>query len=221
MIKRALVIADLALGFGRVERATFHPNGLRAETDTDHTIMLQLFAFDLAREHPEWGLRVDRLMVLALVHDLPEAYIGDTSTFAPLDAAKKAEKAERERLGNEALRLASPHLAAEVDAYERQEEPEARFLRYLDKVLVRLTHALNGGERARREGVDIEWMRERNRSHGRELAAAYPEWSDRLGPLFAAAAEAAEHAFEAALAAGPGPSCGIKGCPWHAPASSR
>lgn len=33
-------IADLALRFGRVDRATLHPDGVRHESDTDHTVML-------------------------------------------------------------------------------------------------------------------------------------------------------------------------------------
>ena len=36
-LDRALVLARIALAFGRVERATFHEDGVRPETDTDHT----------------------------------------------------------------------------------------------------------------------------------------------------------------------------------------
>lgn len=214
MIATSLAIARLALRFGRVARATFHEDGLRAESDTDHTVMLQLLALELAMSHPEWELRIDRLMVLALVHDLPEAEVGDVSTFEALSEVAKAEKATREREGIERIRVGvSARLAAEVEAYELQVEPEARFLRYLDKVLTRLTHALNGGARARREGKTLEWTRARNLDHGRELAQAYPDWSDRLGPLLDAASKAAEEALEEALE--PLPTCGIRGCPWH------
>lgn len=41
-------LAKLALRFSRVERATFHEDGVRPETDSDHTVMLGLVACQLA-----------------------------------------------------------------------------------------------------------------------------------------------------------------------------
>ena len=40
----AIRLADLILRFGRVNRATYHPDGERPESDTDHTVMLGILA---------------------------------------------------------------------------------------------------------------------------------------------------------------------------------
>lgn len=195
----ALDVARLALRFGRVERATFHEDGVRPETDSDHTVMLLLLALELASTHPEWGLRIDRLMVLGLVHDLAEAEVGDTNTFAGLDSEAQQAKADRERRAIVTIRGVSRRIAEEMETYERQEEPEARFLRYLDKVLPRLTQALNGAAQARRSGYSVERLHARQREQGRELALEYPEWSDRIGRLFDAASRVVERELDLRL----------------------
>lgn len=44
-------LGRLALQFGRVNRITYHPDGHRPETDTDHTVMLGLIACAFAASH--------------------------------------------------------------------------------------------------------------------------------------------------------------------------
>ena len=77
----AVRLAALVLQFGRVNRATFHPDGIRRETDTDHTVMLGVLAAALASRWHTLGLNVGRVAEFALVHDLAEAYAGDTQSF--------------------------------------------------------------------------------------------------------------------------------------------
>lgn len=98
-LPRMLRLADLVLAFGRVNRATRHPDGVRPESDAEHTLMLAFAALTLADHHPEWGLDAGRLAILALVHDLPEVYVGDTNTARGLSADEAAAKARRERVG--------------------------------------------------------------------------------------------------------------------------
>ncbi len=139
---RALRLARISLAFGRVERVTRHEDGVRPETDTDHTVMLGLVACESAPSH------LDRAKVaaFALVHDLVEVYAGDTQTLviSPEGAAAKRvrEDVARVRLVTE---LGEGSWLAEIlTTYEQQREPEARFVRLLDKVLPKLTHAFNG-----------------------------------------------------------------------------
>lgn len=197
-----LSIAGLSLRLGRVDRATFHPDGLRPESDTDHTVMLGLLAIDIAGEHPELGLNLGRLALLALVHDLAEAYAGDTNTAVALTAEQRSSKAAREAAAVEriAAELGDSAVVTGLRVYEEQELPEARFLRYLDKVTPKLTHTLNGNIAIRRMGWTVEQLRERHRTQGAELAAAYPEFVDVLGPIFDAACAASEEALARAYA---------------------
>jgi len=140
-LSRATRLATIALAFGRVERATRHEDGVRPETDTDHTIMLGLVACELAPAH----LDRTRIAAFALVHDLVEVYAGDENTLTATPdalAAKQArEDAARERLIAE---LGDGSWLAEMlTIYEAQREPEARFVRLIDKVLPKLTHSAN------------------------------------------------------------------------------
>lgn len=191
-----LRLAAFTLAFGRVNRATRHPDGKRPESDAEHTLMLAFVALTLADQHPEWGLDAGRLAILALVHDIPETYAGDTNTAGGLTSEQAAAKAQRERAATERLRgeLDGSILVRALDTYERQDTPEARFLRVLDKVLPKLTHALNYGAALRELGMSIADMQAAHAAQRAKLFAEYPEWEAALGPLFDEAARAAEKA---------------------------
>ena len=206
-----LVLADLALQFGRVHRVTFHPDGLRPETDTDHTVMLAILACELGQvynatvpaSHRMHRLNLGLLAQLAIVHDLIEAEAGDTNTFAGLTADDQREKEAREAraLASLRARLGDGWTVQAIDAYEWQDDPEARFVRYLDKITPKLTQALNGSMQSRKAGRDVAWLHARHRKQGAELAERYPEWAPVLGPIFDAACEAAERALAEATGA--------------------
>ena len=86
-------LAHYALALGRVNRATAHEDGVRPETDTDHTVMLALVAPELA--YQVGGVfQIYRVGAFAVVHDLV--------------ASKKArEEAAHELLREEYLSLRS------------------------------------------------------------------------------------------------------------------
>jgi len=141
-LARALRLARISLAFSRVERVTRHEDGVRPETDSDHTVMLALIACELAPPS------LDRSMVaaFAVVHDLVEVYAGDAQTLVISPegrvAKQQREDAARDRLAGE---LGEGSWVVDLlTTYERQRAPEARFVRLLDKVLPKLTHALNG-----------------------------------------------------------------------------
>ncbi len=185
MIDRALMTARVALALGRVNRATYHEDGQRPETDTDHTVMLCLLVADLA-QLPSLRDRVDvgQLIAFALVHDVVEAYAGDTVSIS-LDAEQRRAKAQRE---SAALNRLSEEFGADswlvrtIKAYEKMDTIEARLVNYADKIAPKLTHALNGGCTMRRLGIGVEPVSEQ----GQRLAARSPDLPE-LAELFDAA----------------------------------
>lgn len=191
-----LRLSELVLAFGRVHRVTRHPDGVRPETDAEHTLMLAFVALTLADQHPEWGLDAGRLAVLALVHDLPEVYAGDTNTAGGLTSEQAAAKAARERSATARLHreLSGSVLMRALTTYERQDTPEARFLRVLDKLLPKLTHALNFGAALRELGMSVADMQAAHAAQRVKLFAEYPEWDSALGTLFDDASRGAEKA---------------------------
>jgi 5'-deoxynucleotidase YfbR-like HD superfamily hydrolase len=113
-----------------------HPDG-RAENDAEHSFMLALIAVPLAEQHyPE--LDSGLVAKYALVHDLSEAYVGDTPTH-DIDAAGLETKAKLEELGRKQLskeyRGIAPSLVTLHEKYEAQQDKESRFVRMLDKLV--------------------------------------------------------------------------------------
>lgn len=173
-LRKAFTLAELALAFGRVNRATLHEDGTRPETDTDHTVMLGLVGCELAP--PD----LDRLKIAAyaLVHDLVEVHAGDTQTLGA-SAAVLEDKAAREERARERLKAQLGGTASWVwrtlEEYEAQKVPEARYVRLMDKVLPKLTHVANGCAAAKRLMTFDAFVK----AHEAQLAslrAQYPEF---------------------------------------------
>lgn len=186
-LSRALHLARIALAFGRIERATRHEDGVRPETDTDHTVMLGLIALELAPAH----LNRARIAAFALVHDLVEVYAGDAQTLV---ISPEAQAAKRTREDAAQARLVAElgegsWIAETLTTYEEQRLPEARFVRLVDKILPKLTHAFNGCVAAQAL-TDREDFERRHARQFQTLAAEYPEFADTLALL----RESMEHA---------------------------
>lgn len=179
-LDRAVDIAKLALQFARVRRVTRHEDGRRPEFDSDHTVMLAILACDMAPE----GLDLGLVAQFAIVHDLVEAdpECGDTQTLT-IDAAGREAKAKREAAAMERLLLRFGEfswLGRTLRAYERQDTPEARYVRIMDKVTPKLTHMLNDC-RAARELTDRDGLVAAHRQQLGKLAAEH-EADVRLRP---------------------------------------
>lgn len=174
-------LGGLTLDFGRVERATFHQDGLRAETDTDHTVMLGLIACAIADRHfPD--LNIGLIAQYALVHDVVEVYAGDTVTLRMPSASAKADKQQREHDAYQRIRRefvkTLPWLPILIGGYEARATAEARFVKALDKLLPKITHILNGAVTIRKQGMDLAELAERYQTQIDELkayAADFPE----------------------------------------------
>lgn len=134
----------------------------------------QLERADVARRE---GLDPGLAVQFAVVHDVPETYAGDTCTARGLSPDAAAEKAAREAASLERLRaeLGPCWTTDMVDRYEAQREPEARLVRYLDKVLPKLTHVLNGGLALAEIGMSAREVETKHAEQGAKLRALYPE----------------------------------------------
>lgn len=165
----------LALLLGEVERVTRHPDG-RRETDTTHTVGLIYCLMSLARRLDECGMPIDerRLLRMAAVHDLPECYAGDVNTAIPLTPAERAAKDAREADSIERIRAEAPHIAAVIDEYERQDTIEARIVHYVDKMMPKITHRLDGGRAVLGSlGLTVEQVKRSHATQGAQLAARH------------------------------------------------
>lgn len=210
---RMVDLGNIALAFGRIERATFHPGGRRRETDTDHTVMLGLVACALASEFfPQ--LDVGLVAQYALTHDLPEVYAGDTNTLRLQGVAATAEKEQRERAATNRLHIelsdAYPWVAHAVRSYQQQNTAEKVFVWAVDKLIVKTTHILDNGAAFRAAGATVAELTERfdrQRDEIRERAAQFPMLADLHAILVARAIAVFEEADD------PRPACPVAGGP--------
>lgn len=119
-----------ALALKQVDRAGWVREGLpHPESVAAHSWGVSWLVLALAPPALDRG----RMLTYAVLHDLAEAWTGDVT---PHDGMPTAQKHARERSAMQALteRLGRPDLLATWEAYERQDDEEARFVRQLDRI---------------------------------------------------------------------------------------
>lgn len=130
----------------------------QVESVADHTTLTSLIAWLVALDDP--GLDADRVLHLALLHDLAESIAGDPTpyereeiparhdsdglrAFFSLRHARSTERVATKRASEEAAMeqltglmpdAAAAHVAALWREYEEQTTPEARFVKEVDMI---------------------------------------------------------------------------------------
>jgi putative hydrolase of HD superfamily len=152
-------IARLVFEFSRVYRVTSQEDGKRKESDTDHTVMLAISACSLADRLYAGQLDLGKIAQFAIVHDLIEAYAGDTDTFG-ISQQGKEEKEKREHDAYVRIRKefqdVLPWISETIAQYECLETKEARFVKTVDKSMSIPTHILNKGTYFKERGLTEE-----------------------------------------------------------------
>lgn len=118
------------------------------ESVADHCFGISLLCLLLLPDHRE--LDPHRVLKLALIHDLGEAYVGD---ITPQDRVDSAVKKKMEARAIERILTKLPQgesLIADWHEYEAQSTPEARFVKEVD----RLELAMQAGVYAHQGKVD-------------------------------------------------------------------
>ena len=145
-VQRLIDLQQLMAQFSAVDRRVYLPAPLdRVENDVEHTYTLAMAVWFLAGYFPE--LDRDKLIRLALAHDLHEIHSGDTFVYD--DAATLATKKAREAAGTAQLKQEwadFPELGDAIDEYEQRETAEAKFVYALDKIMVITLNMLSGGK---------------------------------------------------------------------------
>lgn len=181
-------LGKLILAFGRVDRATYYPDGVTPESDTDHTVMLGIIACAFA---DTFAPHLDRGQIaqFALVHDLAETYAGDTVTFRTQTEEQKQEKEERERAALARIKdefdTVFPWISQTIESYERLDTSEARFVKFVDKVLPKVTHILSNGARLKQHSVGKEEMDAMHEHQYASISATYGADQEAARQLYA------------------------------------
>lgn len=152
-----------------------HPDG-RAESVAEHTLMLAKVAVVYAQEfYPD--LDVGKVARYALLHDDVEAYVGDTPTLG-IDDVGMADKKALEEAGTKQQKKEFddlPIYLADIDDYEEQIKPEARFVKLMDKGMTILIHIPNKGEVLKGCFTKKDWQR-MHAEKVQKLKQTFPEF---------------------------------------------
>ena len=173
--KKLLELGELSLRFGRVDRVTFHEDGVTKESDTDHTVMLGLLACSFAASHMQ-DLDLGRVAQFALIHDLVEVYAGDTNT---LGISEKGGESKEEKERKALLRLEQeygddfPWLVTTIKEYDSLATKEARDIKAFDKILPTIPQALNHGKQFTLLGKTKEELRNIHRAQLEAMSLGY------------------------------------------------
>ena len=158
-VSNLLQIFRLTHVFQRIERR-LHVTGVdRWENDAEHSYQLAFIAWYIVQKE-QLPLRLDKIFMYALAHDLVEVYAGDTYAH-DADAAVHASKAERERLAAERLRAEFAdfgELHEAIQGYEHLVDEESRLVYALDKILPPTNIYLDGGRTWRELGITQEMI---------------------------------------------------------------
>ena len=172
-----------------------HPDGIRLETDSDHTVMLAVIACDLCPQSLNRGL----VAQFAIVHDLVETYAGDTQTLK-IDAGQRAAKDAREAAALARIREEfgwDSWMVQTIDIYESQESHEARYVKMLDKMLPPLTNILNQCASAKKLTDYLGFVESHERKHlemSRKMGGE--PWAAEVLAMLRDAMNAAEAAWD-------------------------
>ena len=175
-------LGGVAMQFASVERIPRYADG-RRESDVEHSFMLSILASEIAAEHYP-TLDIGLVAQFANVHDLIELHTGDVPTFA-LSDEELAQKNTNEQKALAALLASLPRHTAHILArYEQQEEPEAKFVRAVDKLLPLVVDIHGDGVRVLCEDyrvTDADALVEAHRPHQNRFEQMFPEFPELLG----------------------------------------
>lgn len=183
-IQGLIDIGKIVFAFAKVDRVTLQEDGKTAESDTDHTVMLSICACALASKlYP--NLDIGKVAQYSIVHDLVEAYAGDTNTFN-LSVEGKKEKEEREEVALARIKKefedVYPWIPNTIVEYEALETDEAQFVKMVDKVMTKLTHRMNDGAYLKQTGKTKE---ETLMHYGSQTRALGDKYGDKFPEVIA------------------------------------
>ena len=151
--------------FQSVDRVIYIPGTNKLENDVEHSYQLAMIAWYLSSNNfPNF----DRDLVLkyALIHDLVEAYAGDTFIYSE-NQAEHASKHKREEDARLRILKEFPlfeDLNKTIKDYENKIDKESNFIYVLDKIQPVIQLYLDGGKMWKEKDVTLTMLLDSKRS---------------------------------------------------------
>ncbi len=175
-----LKLASIADRLSLEDRTLVNHHTGRAENVAEHSLMLAFISPIISEKlYPE--LDANLVARFATIHDVIEAYVGDTPTY-DIDAAELVVKDKLEATGLKKLikdYSDIPAFADLVKQYEAQNSPEARFVRVLDKCMPAYMHLVEGGKTLRSH-TDRKGLFKYSTIKSNRLKKEYPDFTELI-----------------------------------------
>lgn len=155
-MRELLKFLDLLHQLQLVKRAVLARAENRYENDLEHSYQLAMTGWYIVAKE-SLDLNVVRIIQYALVHDVVEAYAGDTPTYS----GNREEQARRESRALAKLREKFPEfreLHQATEEYEKRDSRESKFVYALDKLLPILINYQDGGRNWKSNGITLAML---------------------------------------------------------------
>jgi len=130
-----------------VYRQTLITDKSREETSAEHSWHFALMAMTLFEYNVLPGVDLDRVIKMALVHDLVELYAGDTPAFA--DTIPEDKAAQEKEAADKLFALLSSEQAANYrtlwEEFEEMTTPDAKYAAAVDRLQPLISNYLTNG----------------------------------------------------------------------------
>lgn len=141
-IKFAIVIDEMK----NIFRRNLIIDGSRRENDAEHSWNLAMLAM-LFEEYSTEKVNIERVLKIALVHDLIEVYAGDTFAY---DVKGNEDKLQREiESANKLFGILDPVQGAEIralwDEFEAKETAESKYANAIDRIQPLINNYMTNG----------------------------------------------------------------------------
>lgn len=141
-IKFAIVIDEMK----NIFRRNLIIDGSRRENDAEHSWNLAMLAM-LFEEYSTEKVDLEKVLKIALVHDLIEVYAGDTFAY---DVKGNEDKLQREiESANKLFGILDPEQGAEIralwDEFEAKETPESKYANAIDRIQPLINNYMTNG----------------------------------------------------------------------------
>ncbi len=141
-IKFAIVIDEMK----NIFRRNLIIDGSRRENDAEHSWNLAMLAM-LFEEYSTEKVNIEKVLKIALVHDLIEIYAGDTFAY---DVKGNEDKLQREiESADKLFGILDPVQGAEIralwDEFEAKETPESKYANAIDRIQPLINNYMTNG----------------------------------------------------------------------------
>lgn len=171
----ALQAGQRAMELAEVERVPRYRDG-RRENDAEHCFSLTVIATEVAHQL-DIGLNMLDVHRFCIAHEWLELEMKDIPTFLLDQTAMDDKEAQEQAISAHVLRQLPPYQQQALQDYMRQDTPEARIVRLLDKQTPVTYDILGQGVRIMKEDYDVH--------SAQRLAECHDQLFQRLGAQFA------------------------------------